>query len=300
MKRILCIALVVMAFFAIRTVNAQTKLTVDVSPKGVAVSPTHYGIFFEDINHAADGGLYAELIRNRSFEDASTLDYWSLANQTGASATMSVETTNLLNSSQTQALKLSVTQASSTARAGVYNTGFWGINVVNGQKYTVTFFAKCDASFTGTVTASLESSTGVKYAQATVSGLTTGWQKFTCTLTAGGANTSGRFVLSTNSTGTLWFDVVSVFPPTFNNRPNGLRPDLAQMLADLHPKFMRFPGGCFVEGDFWQTVSSGKSQSAILKTVPDITTFGDIARLTVWGFMNSCNWRKISAQSHCT
>lgn len=279
MKRILCIAFVVMAFIATCTVNAQPKLTVDVSQKGVAVSPTHYGIFFEDINHAADGGLYAELIRNRSFEDATTLDYWGLANQTGASATMSAETTNLLNSSQTQALKLSITQASATARAGVYNTGFWGINVVNGQKYTVTFFAKCDASFTGTVTASLESSTGVKYAQATVSGLNAGWQKFTCTLTATGGNSAGRFVLSTNSTGTLWFDVVSVFPPTFNNRANGLRPDLAQMLADLHPKFMRFPGGCFVEGDYLANRYQWKKSMGNIEVRP--------GHYNLWGYRTS-------------
>jgi alpha-L-arabinofuranosidase len=229
--------------------KSQTKLTIDISKKGINISPTHYGIFFEDINHAADGGLYAELIRNRSFEDATTLDYWTSFNQTNAAVTASVETTSLLNSAQTQALKLSVTKASSTARAGIYNAGFWGVNVVNGRQYKLTFFAKCDAAFTGSVTASLESSTSVKYAQATVTGLTTGWQKFSCTLTATGNDPSARFVLSTNSTGTLWFDVVSLFPPTFNNRDNGLRPELAQLLADMHPKFMRFPGGCFIEGD---------------------------------------------------
>ena len=232
------------------TAKSQTKLTIDINKKGINISPTHYGIFFEDINHAADGGLYAELIRNRSFEDATTLDYWTTFYQTNAAATASVETTGLLNSVQAQALKLSVTKASSTARAGIYNTGFWGVNVVSGRQYKLTFYAKCDAAFTGSVTASLESSTSVKYAQATVTGLTTGWQKFSCTLTATGNDPSARFVLSTNSTGTLWFDVVSLFPPTFNNRDNGLRPELAQLLADMHPKFMRFPGGCFIEGDY--------------------------------------------------
>lgn len=230
--------------------KSQTNLTIDIAKKGINISPTHYGIFFEDINHAADGGLYAELIRNRSFEDATTLDYWTTFNQTNAAVTASVETTGLLNAVQTQALKLSVTKASSTARAGIYNAGFWGVNVVNGRQYKLTFYAKCDAAFTGTVTASLESSSSVKYAQATVTGLTAGWQKFSCTLTAAGNDPNARFVLSTNSTGTLWFDVVSLFPPTFNNRDNGLRPELAQLLADMHPKFMRFPGGCFIEGDY--------------------------------------------------
>jgi len=228
----------------------QPKLSIDIIKKGVKVSPTQSGLFFEDINHAADGGLYAELIRNRSFEDATTPDFWTVTTQTGAIATATVETQNLLNVSQSQALKLKVSNATSTARAGISNPGFWGINVVDGQQYKLSFFAKCDSSFTGTITASLENSTGLKYAQATITGLGQGWQKFTCTLTATGNNTNGVFVLSTTSKGTLWFDVVSLFPPTFNNRENGLRPDLAQMLVDLKPAFLRFPGGCFIEGDY--------------------------------------------------
>lgn len=231
-------------------VSAQPKLTIDMSKKGIAISPTHYGIFFEDINHAADGGLYAELIRNRSFEDATTLDYWTSFNQSGASVTTAVETTGLLNAAQTQALKMTVTGASASVRAGVYNSGFWGINAVYGRQYKVTFFAKCDAGFTGNVKVSLESSTSIKYAEATITGLTTGWQKYSCTLTATGNDPNARFVISTTSSGTLWFDVVSMFPPTFKNRENGLRPELAQLLADMKPKFMRFPGGCFVEGDY--------------------------------------------------
>jgi len=230
--------------------SAQPKLTIDLSKKGIAISPTHYGIFFEDINHAADGGLYAELIRNRSFEDATTLDNWTSFNQSGTTVTNVVETTGLLNSAQTQALKMTVTSASSTTRAGIYNSGFWGINAIYGRQYKVTFFAKCDAGFTGAVKVSLESSASVKYAEASITGLTTGWQKYSCTLTASGNDPNARFVISTTSSGTLWFDVVSMFPPTFNNRENGLRPELAQLLADMKPKFMRFPGGCFVEGDY--------------------------------------------------
>jgi hypothetical protein len=131
--------------------QAQPKFTIDLSKNGIKVSPTQSGLFFEDINHAADGGLYAELIRNRSFEDATTLDYWTVITQTGAIATATVETQNLLNVSQSQALKLKVDNATLTARAGISNTGFWGINVVNGQQYKLSFFAKCDSSFTGTV-----------------------------------------------------------------------------------------------------------------------------------------------------
>ena len=254
--------------FTVVAAFAQPKLTLDISQKGIAMSPTHYGIFFEDINHAADGGLYAELIRNRSFEDATTPDYWTTVTQSNSAVTSAIETTALLNSTQTKAMKLTVTNASATARAGIANPGFWGINAVYGQQYQLTFFAKSDANFTGTITASLESTAGVKYAQATVTGLTTGWQKFSCILTSSGNDANARFVLSTNSVGTLWFDVVSLFPPTFNNRPNGMRPDLAKLLADLHPKFMRFPGGCFVEGDILANRFQWKNSIGPIETRP--------------------------------
>ena len=88
---------------------AQPYFTLDVNKKGVEISPSHYGIFFEDINHAADGGLYAELIRNRSFEDAATPEYWSLLNIQSAMASISIESGNLLNENQSRALKLKVT-----------------------------------------------------------------------------------------------------------------------------------------------------------------------------------------------
>jgi len=234
--------------FFISFLHAQSKLTIDLNNTGISVSPTLYGIFFEDINHAADGGLYAELIKNRSFEDGTSIDPWVRITN-NAIMSLSLDKTNPLNTAQTNSLKMTVTSASANMRAGIYNPGFWGINVVAGQKYNLTFFAKRDNIFSGDITVSLESSSGNNYATAVITGLTDQWQKFTCTLTPSDSNPTGRLVLSVNSTGTIWFDVVSLFPPTFKDRPNGLRPDLAQMVVDLHPKFMRFPGGCFVEGD---------------------------------------------------
>jgi alpha-L-arabinofuranosidase len=241
--------LLIVILFVTSLVSAQTTLTIDLNNPGAPISPTHYGIFFEDINHAADGGLYAELVRNRSFEDATTPEYWLAISQVGASAAATIETSDLLNTSQSKALKLTIGKATSTARAGVLNKGFWGINVVKDRTYKLTFFAKRDTSFHGSLNVSLESSAGVQYAQASITELGTEWQKYSCTLVANDNDPSGVFVLSSYSSGTLWFDVVSLFPPTFKDRENGLRPELAQLLADMKPTFMRFPGGCFVEGD---------------------------------------------------
>jgi len=259
--------------------NAQSKLTIDMSKTGIPVSPTHYGIFFEDINHAADGGLYAELIKNRSFEDATTVTDWYPAVATGAFLSMSIDNTNLLNGSQKNALKLVVSVASSSARAGAYNAGFWGINLIKGRQYSLSFFAKRNDSFSGNVIASLENAAGAVFDTHIFTELTTGWQKYTCTFTPNASTSTARLVLSANSAGTLWFDVVSLFPPTFNNRPNGLRPDLAQMLVDLHPKFMRFPGGCFVEGDYLANRFEWKKTIGAIETRP--------GHNNLWGYRTS-------------
>lgn len=259
--------------------NAPSTLSIDINKPGIKISPTHYGLFFEDINHAADGGIYAELISNRSFEDAATPDNWSVVTQTGASASTTIETTNLLNSVQTKALKLSIVSASATARAGVANSGFWGVPVVNGNEYKVSFFAKCDQSFAGNVIVSLESISGEKYSEATISGINTVWKKYTCTLKATGSNASGRFVISTNAAGTLWLDVVSLFPPTYNNRENGLRPEFVELLKDMKPKFFRFPGGCFVEGDWLANRFQWKKTIGKIEERPGHTN--------MWGYRTS-------------
>ncbi|MDP4179719.1 MAG: hypothetical protein Q8942_01360 [Bacillota bacterium] len=124
--------------------TTNSTITVNAGQTGIAISQTLYGIFFEDINHAADGGTYAELIRNRSFEDnTASPDFWSLVTSTGSTGSIALDTTNNLNSAQGRSLKLTASSVGSGGRVGVANTGFWGINVINGATYTVTFFAIC-------------------------------------------------------------------------------------------------------------------------------------------------------------
>lgn len=228
--------------------NAQVVINVDALQKGPEISPTHYGIFYEDINHAADGGLYAELIRNRSFEDDSMLpdnsgkiSNWNAVGKANISLTQN----NLLNSVQHNALDLKLTASGD----GVQNEGFWGMNVVAGQKYQLSFFAKSDQGFKGTLNAKLVSIQGNVLGSVAINvKASVKWQKYTATITATGNDPKAQFALITDKAGQLQLDVISLFPPTFKNRPNGMRPDLAQMLADMNPRFMRFPGGCFVEG----------------------------------------------------
>ncbi len=230
------------------------SLTVHVNKSGPSISPLLYGLMFEDISHSGDGGLYAELIRNRIFQDnANSPDYWSVVNSTGATGSIALDTSNPANIvALTTSLKLQITQVGVGQRVGVANTGFWGIPVHPNTTYQASFYAQADATFTGPLTVSIESNDGVTtYAKATVSSISTTWQKYSVTLKTGNvtASSSNHFVISAANIGTIWFNLVSLFPPTWANRANGLRPDLMQMLNNTHSTFLRFPGGNYLEGN---------------------------------------------------
>lgn len=222
--------------------SAQITVNVNTTQKGHEVSPDLYGIFYEDINHAADGGLYAELVRNRSFEDnTKAADHWSTVGQ----AAMQLTAKGLLNAKQHQALQVTFHQSGD----GIANEGFWGIPVVQGRSYRLSFWAK--GKLKGQLRAVLTDASGKQtFASATFAGTSFGnkWTRYEAELTANGNDSKGQLQLVADGKGQLGFDVVSLFPPTFRNRQNGLRPELADMPDDLHPKFLRFPGGCFVEG----------------------------------------------------
>lgn len=228
--------------------NAQVKINVDAANPGIKVSPNLYGIFFEDINHAADGGLYAELISNRSFEDSdNAIPTWRTSASNGASITSQLVSKALLNNAQGKALQITV-KADKAATASLINEGFWGINAVQGRTYKLSLFAK--GNYKGGLKARLISADGkTVYAETTVdAAIGKKWNKYTAELTANANDPKSQFELVFDGKGSVTLDVVSLFPPTFMNRPNGLRPDLAQLLYNIRPKFVRFPGGCYVEG----------------------------------------------------
>jgi alpha-L-arabinofuranosidase len=223
--------------------QAQTAhIDIDADAQGVPISPVLYGIFFEEINHAGDGGLYAELVRNRSFEDADTPQAWTVE---GDGARIAIDTAHPLHPRNPRSLRWEI-----AGRASLVNEGYWGIAVQSGKRYRFTMYARCDGQFRGALTVSLQSADGQVYAQRTLRGFGKDWKPFSATLTANGTDPKARLVLTANGDGALWLDMVSLMPvDTFKRRPNGLRADLAQMLVALKPSFVRFPGGCFVEGD---------------------------------------------------
>ena len=242
---------------AISQLAGPGQLSVDASQRGPAINPTQFGEFLEEINHSGDGGLYAELIRNRDLKESSSSPVaWSEVGSPGTDASISLDSSQPLNSANPVSLKLAVGGGTSNGRVGVANAGYWGIPVKPSTTYNVSFFARGDAASPGPLTVDLESNSGHVWASSTVTGVTGSWQQFTTTLhTNGGAPASleNRLVISTPAASAagsnLWFTIVSLFPPTYDNTANGLRIDLMQELAGLDPGYMRIPGGNYLEGD---------------------------------------------------
>ncbi len=230
------------AAIAVRAVAADATLAVDAAKPGHAISPTLYGIFFEDINYAADGGLYAELIQNRSFEfrEPDELFAWSRIERGGAGE-FAVKADAPLNATNPHYLHLTIRQPG----FGIANSGYDGIPVRNGEAKLLSFYARGS----GDLDIAIESADGKPLASTRVSKISNDWKKYSARLPIIGNDDKARLVIIGNAAATFDLDMVSLFPEhTFKDRPNGLRTDLAQMLADMKPGFMRFPGGCIVEG----------------------------------------------------
>ena len=232
--------------------RAQSAATVTVQggQPGATVSSNLFGIFFEEINFGGEGGIYAEMVRNRAFNDPAAADYWTLVTQGSAAGSISVDTTQPLNTNTPNSLK--ITMSSGTGSVGAANAGFWGMSFQAGATYKLNLYVMGPNGFAGPLTAKLESAGGTKiYGQTSFSGLTTNWQNFSAALVASTTDTNAQLALSIASPGTVWVDMVSLMPAaTYNNRTNGLRADLGGMLAALHPSFMRYPGGNFIESNY--------------------------------------------------
>ncbi|MFD3501137.1 alpha-L-arabinofuranosidase C-terminal domain-containing protein [Streptomyces sp. NPDC058678] len=214
-------------------------ITVDPTAKGAKIDDTMYGVFFEDINRAADGGLYAELVQNRSFEysTADNTSYTPLTSWTVDGTAQVVNDDGRLNERNRN--YLSVGAGSSVTNAG-YNTG---IHVDEGKKYDFSVWARATGGTTLTVT--LQDADGTLATARKVAVTRSGWAKYTATFTATRTSSDGRLAVASSAAAAL--DMVSLFPrDTYKHQSNGLRKDLAEKVAALHPGFLRFPGGCLV------------------------------------------------------
>lgn len=248
--------------FAFCTALPMTSMAQKASA-GKKISSDLFGLFFEDINYSADGGLYAEQVQNRSFEYNPTerrewnpFSYWEYISPGFSYGRISVETSDPVHPNNPHYLVLDVehvgheTKFVGESGVGLKNSGFDGIVVKAGEKYNFSLFAKQLSDSPIELSVSLQNRKGTVLAAASVSTASKNWQKYTATLTATVGNDTASLVILARNNGKLSMDMISLFPEkTFKNRTNGLRSDLAQMLADMKPRFIRFPGGCLVHGD---------------------------------------------------
>jgi len=233
--------------------STGSSFMVDVSSPGAKVAHICRGQQIEEFNYQIEGGLYAQLINNPSFEELNNpIAVWSLVKSGSSNGNLFSQTaseTGMLNNKQDHCIRLNITSIAS-GKVGLANGGYWGIKLENNTKYKVSFWAKRGSNFKGTIKAVLESNNGTVFAQSKDFKPVTNWQHFTCELTTTGISSvsgTNRFVLYGSATGDLYFDVVTLMPPTWKNRPNGLRPDLAEKLDALKFKYIQFPGGCTAE-----------------------------------------------------
>lgn len=239
---------------AAATAQQPATLEIDVQRPIAHVSPTLYGLMTEEINHSYDGGLYPELIRNRAFMDDSYGPHgWVLVEQGHAQGSMDLDKSTGPSKAIPRSLKINIQAADANNQAGVANTGYWGMAVRSNETYQCSFYAKSDGGLTGPIVARLVSDrTGATLAQASIPGISGEWQQYKLALKTGAvASVSGEnhFELIASHPGTLYLSLISVFPPTYHDREYGLRPDLMEKLAAMQPKFLRLPGGNYLEGD---------------------------------------------------
>ena len=234
-----------------RSAGAVLKIQTDTSVADV--SPTLYGLMTEEINHSYDGGIYAELIRNRAFQDdPNHPDHWRIVRDGDARASMKIDKSTGPSDALTSSLELTVNRADHADAAGIANSGYWGVPLRPNTTYAGSFYAKGNSDSTGPVTMSLvDNNTGAIVSTASVPALTQEWKQYKVALQTGqiAASASNHLVLTVTNPGTVWFSLVSLFPPTYDNTPNGNRIDLMQKLAAMHPAFLRLPGGNYLEGD---------------------------------------------------
>ena len=227
---------------------AQTArpIVVDVDKPISSIQPTMWGIFFEDINFAADGGIYAELVKNRSFEFAKPLMGWKILK---TDATEGLLILNRGDSNAANPRFARITRNNPDEKFGLENEGFRGMGIKKGMTYHFSLLAKNTEAYPLKIRVELVSEKGQVIGTANLAPEKGDWRRYTADFAAIGTDSKAKLDIWFEGQGSVDLDMISLFPDdTWKNRPGGLRADLVQLLADLKPGFVRFPGGCIVEG----------------------------------------------------
>lgn len=271
-------------------------LTVD-GTAGYDISGLLYGIFLEDINFAVDGGLYAEKIKNRSFEYGNmatngAYNGWSTLGDVSFKMINGTDDNSSLNTNNPQ---YAVVSNSSGQPAGIGNEGFLdGLSIEENATYNFSGYFRSRDGYQGRVTIRLQDDNGNTYGEATISDIKNEWWKYEAQLTAKATVDKGLKLYVLIDDGTVDMDMISLFPAdTYKGRINGVRKDIGEALAALTPKFIRFPGGCVVEGESLHNAYSWKDSigDGMEFNINGVTTYGDVATRPlaedIWGNQNS-------------
>lgn len=244
-----CAVLFVSCFVYGQQQGGTGVINVDLAHPGASISPKMFGIFFEDINFGADGGLYPELVKNRSFEFNEPLAGWhevmgySNKGLDTPKGELDIRTEDPLNASNPHYLRVQVTAPG----YALYNTGFRGMGIESGAEYRFSAYVRTRGP--KTVRAAITDPNHREIGSGKLEGFEGNWKKYETVIRATGTSDHAQLTLSFDEPGSVDLDMVSLFPvDTWGGRPNGLRKDLVQFLYDMHPGFIRFPGGCIVEG----------------------------------------------------
>ena len=251
-KLFFSLALLAASLLPLNLIAQTPSLAIQVDHPTAQVSPTLYGLMTEEINFSYDGGIYPELVRDRTIGHGwGSLAHWTMVARGNSAVAISEDETTGPSVALPRSIKVSVTAASEAAPAGLQNDGFWGIPVRPQATYTGSFNAKSDSSELPVTVSLVNDETGAAAATATIAGVTNEWKQYSFTLKTGElpVTANNHLILTIPRPAILWLNLVSLFPPTYQGRPLGNRIDLMEKLAAMHPKFLRLPGGNYLEGN---------------------------------------------------
>jgi len=242
------LTVVLLTLAASTTLTQQPgKLTIDTTKMEHPVSPMLYGLMTEEINHSYEGGLYAQLLDDHTFHGK-----WDMVHYGNAKATVDIDKAAGPSKALSTSEVLTVKQASPGNEAGLMNSGFWGIPSYPHSLYHGELYAKTDIGSPLPLRVQLiDDVSGNPIGAATITLSPGAWQRYeysftTPDLTASSAN---HLEITVSQKTTVWLQMVTLFPPTYKNRPNGSRIDLMEKMAAMHPHFLRMPGGNYIEGE---------------------------------------------------
>ncbi|MDW7695742.1 alpha-L-arabinofuranosidase C-terminal domain-containing protein [Flammeovirgaceae bacterium SG7u.111] len=250
-KKIITVLTICLAFFSVSAAFAQKamKLEVDASKPLVDIQPTMWGVFFEDINFAADGGIYAEMVKNRSFEFDNPLMGWLQPNSDRHSMNEKSGMATIVKEGLEVKKHFARVEIKNAKGYKLINEGFRGMGIKKDAKYLLTLNARKVAGDITKITFQFVDEAGKVLGGTEVKPTATSWKEYKASFVATATELKANLLITFEGTGKIDLDMVSLFPEdTWKGRPKGMRKDLVQLLADLNPGFLRFPGGCIVEG----------------------------------------------------